>query len=76
MARKNTVAVEVKRGRPIVYKGNVERRIVSLIKKHGASGARAILNTEEATASISMPTVLKLAQKHGVTLKRGRRAVA
>jgi len=73
MGKSNKV-VEVKRGRPIVYKGNVERRIVSLVKKLGASGARAVLNTEEATATISMPTVLKLAAKHGVTLKRGRRA--
>lgn len=33
-------------GRPAVYTGNVKRHIVSLVKKHGATGARAILNAK------------------------------
>jgi len=32
------------RGRPAVYTGNVKSHIVSLIRHHGLTGARAILN--------------------------------
>lgn len=60
------------RGRPVVFKGNLKRHIVSLIKANGLTGARSVL-AEEGT-SISMPTLGTLAKNAGVALKRGRRA--
>ncbi len=73
------------RGRPAVYKGNVKRHIVALVRKHGASKARAILSASEGELvslrsekmvpkplNISMPTLLKYAKEAGVVLHRGR----
>ena len=79
------------RGRPVVYKGKkFLRHVATLVKNHGATGARAILNAEAGSdlagkrsvkmvpqpLGISLPTLLKIAKKEGVVLKRGRRAVA
>lgn len=33
-------------GRPAVYTGNVKKHIVALVKRHGATGARNILNAD------------------------------
>ena len=74
------------RGRPPKYVGNVKKHIVSLVKQHGATGARAILNAAVRTKlgkqrnvklvpkplGISMPTLLGLAKAAGVKLHRGR----
>jgi len=74
------------RGRPKVYTGNVAKHIVGLVRKHGATKARAILNAANGSPEakmrssktvpnplgISMPTVLGLAKAAGVVLKRGR----
>ena len=76
-----------KRGRPKVYKGNVVKHIASLVKRYGASGARAILNADAGTDAaakrsavtvpnalgISLPTILGIAKDAGVKLERGRR---
>lgn len=76
------------RGRPAVYKGNVVSHIVGLVRSHGATNARRILNAEvgsedaalrsaktvPAPLGISMPTILKMAKAAGVELKRGRPA--
>ncbi|HIJ11247.1 TPA: hypothetical protein HA278_04275 [Candidatus Woesearchaeota archaeon] len=76
------------RGRPTVYKGKkFLTHVCSLVKKHGATGARAILNAAvgsdladlrsakqvPAPLGISLPTILKIAKAQGIVLKRGRR---
>ena len=76
------------RGRPAVYTSkNLLKHIASLVKRHGATEARAILNAAKgdslvgkrsaklvpAALGISLPTVLKIAKRQGVVLKRGRR---
>ena len=75
------------RGRPVVYKGKLAKHIASLTRKHGATGARNILQAEAGSAlaamrsekmvpeglGISLPTILKIAKAQGVVLKRGRR---
>lgn len=62
------------RGRPAVFVGGLEKRIVGLIEKHGLTGARAKLAGYKNPISISLPTLAKLAERNGVELKRGRRA--
>lgn len=84
-----TAAPKGKRGRPAVYTGKkFLGHVATLVKNHGASQAREILNAEpgsdlaaQRSASlvpvglgISLPTVLKIAKSAGVKLKRGRRA--
>ena len=78
--------MSAKRGRPVVYKGNVRKHIVGLVRQHNASGAQAILNAGPRTAlaqernltlvpkalGISLPTILKFAKAAGVELHRGR----
>ena len=71
-------------GRPPVYKGNQLRHIVSLIRKHGLTGAKRVLNDEaDAPAErntnlvpeplgISMPTLGKFAKEAGIVLTKGR----
>ncbi len=68
-------------GRPPVFTGNTVKHIVSLVKRHGGSGAVVALRAEGAAeggdaklTKISLPTVLKFAKAAGVELKRGRRA--
>lgn len=73
------------RGRPAVYKGNVKRHITGLVRKHGASKTRQILNASDGELvlmrsekvvpnplNISMPTLLRYAKEAGVVLHRGR----
>jgi|GEM_PF-5189221 len=60
------------RGRPAVFVGNLEQRIVGLIQKYGLTGARAKLAGYKHSVSISLPTLAKLAERNGVELKRGR----
>lgn len=62
------------RGRPAVFVGNVEARIVGLIQKFGLTGARVKLAGYKNPVNISLPTLGKLAERNGVELKRGRRA--
>ena len=78
------------RGRPAVYTGNQRRHIESLVRHHGATNARKILNAANGTAEsklrnsnvvteplgISMPTLLKFAKAAGVVLHRGRPCLA
>lgn len=59
-------------GRPAVFTGNVKKHIVTLIRKHGLTGARAELKKEK--VSISMPTLGKFAAEAGIELRRGRPA--
>jgi len=91
MAKKQTKKAASKkrgRGRPAVYTSkNLLKHIASLVKRHGATGARAILNASKGdelvgqrsaklvpkALGISLPTVLKIAKAQGVVLKRGRR---
>lgn len=61
-------------GRPAVFVGNLEARIVALIEKHGLTGARAKLAGYKKPIHISLPTLGKLAERNGLELKRGRRA--
>jgi hypothetical protein len=73
------------RGRPVVFKGNVKKHIVGLLRKHGATKTRAILSavdgelaslrsekTVPQPLSISMPTLIKYASQAGVKMQRGR----
>lgn len=71
---KRTPKVEVKagRGRPIVFKGNEKRHIVSVIRKHGLTKGREVLAGEK--ISISLPTLGKFAAEAGIELHRGRPA--
>lgn len=64
------------RGRPPVFVGALRQRIVSLIEKHGATGARERLASYKRPISISMPTLLGIAAEEGVELRRGRRVAA
>lgn len=78
------------RGRPAVYKGNVLKHIVALVKEHNASHAREILNASPRTKlakqrnltlvpkalGISLPTLNKYARKAGVAHSQGRPAKA
>lgn len=74
-------------GRPPVFVGKVKTEITRLIRKHGITGTRDILAAKKGELaehrnaeivpkplSISLPTLVKLGQKAGITLKRGRRA--
>lgn len=63
-----------KRGRPVMFKGNLKSHIIALVKKHGLTGARKVLADEK--VSVSMPTLGTLAKDAGVELKRGRRKAA
>lgn len=69
---KRTAKVEVKRGRgrPIVFKGNEKRHIVSVIRKHGLTAGREVLAKEK--INISLPTMGKFAAEAGIELHRGR----
>ena len=64
------------RGRPPVFVGALRQRIVGLIEKHGATGARERLANYKRPISISMPTLLGIAADAGVELRRGRRVAA
>lgn len=69
---KKPAKVEVKRGRgrPVVFKGNEKRHIVSVIRKHGLTAGRQVLAKEK--ISISLPTLGKFAAEAGIELHRGR----
>ena len=62
------------RGRPVLFKGNLKRHIVALVKSQGLTGARNTL-TNEGT-SISMVTLGTIAKNAGLQLSRGRRKAA
>lgn len=71
------------RGRPAIYTGVLARKIASLIRKHGITGTREVLAKEGVVLAdgekakkikVSMPTLIKIGQKAGITLKRGRPA--
>lgn len=71
---KRTLKVEVKakRGRPIVFKGQEKRHIVTVIRKHGLTKGRELLAGEK--INISLPTMGKFAVEAGIELRRGRPA--
>lgn len=69
-------ARKARMGRPPVFVGSLESKIVSLIEKHGLTGARAVLAGYKKPVSISMPTLGKIAERNGVKLSRGRRSAA
>jgi len=74
------------RGRPVVYKGNLLRHIVGLVRQFNGQQAQAILNASAKSElaqkrnltlvpkplGISLPTLYKYAGKAGVRNSRGR----
>lgn len=62
MARKR------RQGRPLKYKAAKRRRLAELVRLHGASQTREMLDR-----SICAGTLLKIAKEFGVDLKQGRR---
>ena len=60
------------RGRPVVFKGNEKRHILSVIRKHGLTKGQEVLAEEK--ISISLPTMGKFASEAGIELSRGRPA--
>lgn len=74
---------QVKRGRPAIFIGSFERAIVRVIRAHGLMKGQRLLASEGVQAkpgqpkqpvNISLPTLSKLAERNGVTFKRGRPA--
>lgn len=76
---------EKKKGRPVVYKGNLKRAIISVVKVNGLSGAMEIIQNDGVTYQpapgkpkvtekhkITLPTLAKFAKEAGIVLKRGR----
>lgn len=70
-------------GRPKVFVGNVVKKILTVIKKHGLTGGRQYLEEvgiqhkvggEKIPLKISLPTLGKLAKEGGIALKKGRPA--
>ena len=59
-----------KRGRPVVYFGNVKKHIVSVIRKYGLSGAVKVLK-KEGKDTPSLRTLGKFAKEAGIVLQRG-----
>jgi hypothetical protein len=57
-----------KRGRVLTFEPKTRQMLADLIRQHGARRAREI-----APVPISVGTLLKIAQEHGVILKKGRR---
>lgn len=85
MSKGNIVKVNptAKRGRPPVYTGALETAIVRVIKAHGLMRGQKYLATVgvqvkpgqgKRTLKVSLPTLGKLAERHGIELKRGRPA--
>lgn len=73
------------RGRPAIFVGSTERAIVRVINRMGLMRAQRFLASEgvqtapgqgKHPVNISLPTLHKLAQRNGITLKRGRPAKA
>ena len=62
------------RGRPVVFKGNEKKHILSVIRKHGLTKGQEVLASEK--ISISLPTMGKFANEAGIELTRGRPAAA
>lgn len=73
-------------GSRVIPNANARKHVASLARRFGASRATAILHGTDPEASklrssklipedldVSLPTVLGIAQAHGVELKRGRR---
>ncbi len=73
------------RGRPAVFTGLLETNIVKVIRQLGLTKGRAFLRKtgvqkevggKVRKIKISMPTLGKLAARHGIELHRGRPAKA
>ena len=63
----------VGRGRPVEFKGQLNRHIVSVVRRLGnATLARQALAAENPPISISMPTLLNRVKAAGIELTRGR----
>ncbi len=69
------------RGRPPVFTGLLEKNIVKVVRELGLTKGRTFLATTGVQINvgwpchkvkISLPTLGKLASRHGVSLKRGR----
>lgn len=81
----NTVKVNG-RGRPAIFVGLLALGIVRVIKTHGLMRGQKLLASKALVqpapgkkrqkVKISLPTLSKLAEKHGVTFQRGRPKVA
>ena len=61
------------RGRPPVYKGNDKKHILSLIRKHGLTGAQRVL-AEEKRRVPTLPMLVQWAKDASIKVKRGRPA--
>ena len=61
------------RGRPVVYRGRLAIKIISVIKKHGITNGQIELAINGIAVGIS--TMRRLAQAQGMKIKRGRRPV-
>jgi len=57
-----------RRGRPVVYELAQRKQLAELIRLHGASRTREILQR-----SICDHTLLKIAKEFGIELRKGRR---
>ncbi len=62
------------RGRPKLFVGKVEAKIVKVLAKSGITGGQIIL--AEQGIKISRPTLGKIAKANDITLTRGRPALA
>jgi hypothetical protein len=56
------------RGRPVTFDDAMRRDLAALVRRHGATGARAV-----SPVPVTVKTLLKIAHEHGVTLRKGRR---
>ncbi|MBA4020671.1 MAG: hypothetical protein C0483_26220 [Pirellula sp.] len=65
---KEVPLTEKRRGRPPTYSDDDRKNFATLIRLHGARGAR-----EAAPLRSSMDTLLKIAQAFGIQLKAGKR---
>jgi hypothetical protein len=79
----NNGTTTAKRGRPPVYTGSLETAIVRVIRQHGLMRGQQYLATTgvqvkpgqgRKTIKVSLPTLGKLAERHGIKLNRGRPA--
>ena len=62
------MAAAERRGRKPAFDPDTRMLLAELIRRHGARRAK-----DFASVSISVGTLLKIAQEQGITLKKGRR---
>ena len=72
------------RGRPKKFNGTQSRHIASLVKQHGLTGAKNVLESGDRNTNlfpnpvtVTLPTIRSIANAAGIgELQRGRRAAA